>query len=95
MPASDSVNPEQHMNKGHINEIVQHKEVKQMLHKLVDNDVKFLLSTGKKHHQLKIIGDGLVTFSKSPSDKRAIKEMQGDIRRGIRKEIDADWEFPK
>lgn len=95
MSASDAVSPEQHMNRGHINEIVQHKEVKQMLHKLVDNEVKFVLSTGKKHNQLKIIGNGLVTLSKSPSDKRAIKEMQSDIRRSIRKDINSEWDFPK
>lgn len=95
MASSDHINPDQHMNFGHIKSIVQHKEVRQMLGKLVDNDVKFLLSDGGKHHQLKIIGNGIVHLSKTPGDRRAIKEMEGDIRRGIRKDIDPEWKFPK
>lgn len=95
MPASDHINPDQHMNMGHINQSVTHKEVKQLLGKLVDNDVKFILSSGSKHHQLKIVGDGMVTIGKSPSDHRAIKNIRSDIRRNIRKDIDPSWDFPK
>lgn len=95
MAASDHLNPDQHMSQGHINQIVQHKEVKQMLGKLVDNDVKFVLGSGKTHHKLKVIGNGIVTFSKSPSDKRAVKNMERDIRRSVRKDIDPEWNFPK
>lgn len=95
MSASDHVNPDQHMNQGHINQIVQHKDVRQMLGKLVDNDVKFILSDGGKHHQLKIVGNGIVTLSKSPSDHRAIRNMEQDIRRSIKRDINPEWQFPK
>ena len=94
MAASDHVNPDQHMNHGHINQIATHKEVKQLLGKLVDNDVKFVLADGKKHHQLKVVGNGIVTISKSPSDKRALDNIKGDIRKSIRRDIDPDWKFP-
>jgi hypothetical protein len=95
MSASDHIHPSQHMNHGHIHDSVGHRGVRDMLGKLVDNDVKFLLSTKKKHHELKIIGNGLVNFSKTPSDHRAIKNMQGDIQRSIRRDIDPEWKFPK
>ena len=95
MSASDSINSDQHMNMSHINQIATHKEVKQLLGKLVGNDVKFILSDGKKHHQLKVVGNGIVTISKSPSDKRAIDNIKGDIRRSIRQDVNPDWQFPK
>ena len=95
MAASDHVNPDQHMNHGHIKETVSHKGVRQMLGNLVDNDVKFLLSTKSKHHELKIIGNGIVTLSKSPSDHHALKNMQSDIQRSIRRDINPEWKFPK
>lgn len=95
MSASDHLHPDQHMNEGHIKQVVSHKEVRGMLNKLVNNDVKFVLSDGSKHHQLKIVGNGIVTLSKSPSDQRAVKNMQGDIQRSIRRDINPEWGFPK
>lgn len=95
MSASDALNTDQHMNMGHINQIATHKEVKQLLGKLVGNEVKFALTDGKKHHQLKVVGDGLVTVSKSPSDKRALDNIKSDIRRTVRQNIDPNWQFPK
>jgi len=93
--ASDHVNPDQHMNHGHIHQSVSNKDVKDMLNKLVGNDVKFLLNTKRNHHQLKVIGNGLINFAKTPSDPRAVKNMQSDIQREIRRSLDPEWKFPK
>jgi len=95
MASSDHINPRQHMNMGHIRSVVTHRETRQMLEKLVDNDVKFLLSNRTKHHQLKIVGDGIVTFSKSPSDTRALKNTKSIIQRSIRQNINPEWDFPE
>lgn len=95
MASSDHLNPDQHMSVGHIKKITSNRDVRNMLEKLVDNDVKFVLSDSTNHHQLKIIGDGIVTLSKSPSDHRAVKNMQSDIRKNIRQSIDPEWNFPK
>jgi hypothetical protein len=94
MAASDHVHPSQHMNKAHIKSATSHKETRQMLEKLIDNDVKFLLSHKKNHLQLKIIGDGLVAFSSSPSDSRGLANNKAIIQRSIRQHIDPEWRFP-
>lgn len=95
MAASDNINHDQHMSHGHVRQITTHKGVRELLGKLVGNDVKFILSDAEKHHQLKIVGNGIVHISKTPSDHRALKNIQGDIQRSIRKDIDPNWKFPK
>ena len=95
MAASDHLNPDQHMTDEHIKHLTKHKEVRQMLGKLVDNDVKFIATHGKTHIQLKIVGDGIVHLSKTPGDQRALNNMKGDIRRSIRQSIDPEWQFPE
>ena len=95
MSASDALNSDQHMNHAHIKSLTSHKGVREILGKLVDNDVKFIASAGNEHIKLKIVGDGLVHLSKTPSDSRAIKNIQGDIQRNIRQSINPEWKFPK
>ena len=93
---ADKLNPDQHMNEGHIRKLVGDKDTQQSLLKLVNNDVKFVLSnTGSSHHMLKIIGDGMVIFSKSPGTNRSVKNAMHQVRRQIRQTIDPDWDFPK
>lgn len=96
MSASDHLNSDQHLNKAHIKSLTTHKEMRELLGKLVDNDVKFIASAGKNHIQLKMVGDGLTHLSKTPSDKRAIHKMKSDIRRSIRESgLNPEWEFPE
>lgn len=94
MAASDHVNPSQHMNKAHIKSATSHKETRQMLEKLIDNDVKFLVSSKKNHVQLKIIGDGIVAFGRTPGDSRAVQNTKSTIQRSIRQHINPEWTFP-
>lgn len=94
MGASDHLNPDQHMTHDHIKGLTSHKELRQTLGKLVGNEVGVIASSGKTHIQLKIVGDGIVHVSKTPSDKRAIKNIQSDIQRNIRQSINPEWKFP-
>lgn len=94
MSASDHLNDKQHMSHEHIKQLTTHRDVRQLLGSLVDNEVKFVATAGKNHINLKMVGNGQVTMSKTPSDKRAIHNMRSDIRREIRSSLNPDWDFP-
>ena len=83
--AKEHLNYEQMgLTHGAINSLSSHKGVRNLLGHLVNNSpTRVIAQGGKNHIKLYFENDGLITMSKSPSDNRAMKNNESQIRRSL------------
>lgn len=69
---------------GQINSISSHKGVRKLLGHLVDNSpTRVIAQSGKNHIKLFFENDGLVSMASTPSDNRAMKNNESQIRKSL------------
>ena len=70
---------------GHINDLTNHKETRQLLGHLVDNSPTRVIAagSGSKHIKLFFENDGLVVLARSPSDHHAVKNNDNFIKKSL------------
>ena len=83
--AAENLNYDQMgMTHEHVRQLTPHKGVREILSRVVDCGHPVISqSLPSGHFRLYIKDDGIVHVSGTPSDHRALKSIEGDIRRGI------------
>jgi hypothetical protein len=77
----------------HIRTLTTHKDYRELFGRVAQGTTPVMaLKTRSGHIQIRIKGDGMLHTGSTPSDKRAVKNLESDIRRNMRQ---IDHNFPK
>ena len=77
----------------HIRTLTTHKDYRVLFARVAQGTTPVMaLKTRSGHIQIRIKGDGMLHTGSTPSDKRAVKNLESDIRRNMRQ---IDHNFPK
>ena len=77
----------------HIRSLTTHKDYRELFSRVAQGTTPVMaLKTRSGHIQIRIKGDGMLHTGSTPSDNRAVKNLESDIRRNMRQ---IDHNFPK
>jgi hypothetical protein len=90
----DNLNWEQHsLTEDHVRSLTTDKPFREMLSRVSQGSTPVMgHRTGSGHIQLRIKGDGVVHMASTPSDHRAVKNMESLVRR---KMVEIGHDFPR
>jgi len=94
MATEDHLQWEQHaLTDDHIRSLTTHKDYRELFARVAQATTPVMaLKTRSGHIQIRIKGDGMLHTGSTPSDKRAVKNLESDIRRNMRQ---IEHNFPK
>lgn len=94
MATDDNLQWEQYaLTDSHIRNLTTHKDYRELFARVAQATTPVMaVKTRSGHIQLRIKGDGVLHTGSTPSDNRAVKNLESDIRRNMRQ---IDHNFPK